>query len=231
MEIKFYQVGGCVRDSLLGVKSKDIDFTVEASSYDAMKQGIIERCGGNPDCIKVEKPEFATIRAVDPKLGGVDFVLARKDGQYSDGRRPDFVEMGTLLDDLSRRDFTVNAIARADDGSLVDPFNGQEDLRAGILRCVGDTEKRMKEDSLRMLRAIRFALTKDFSYDDSLFRFLSNDWNASLLDNLPVERIREELLKCFTHSTSRALHTFAVTFPAIGHHIFSRNLRLIPTIF
>src|SRR6478735_1674813 len=161
MKAKFYQVGGCVRDSLLGVESKDIDFSVEAPSYEAMREAVIERCGGNPESIKVDKPEFATIRAIDPKLGGVDFVLCRKDGAYSDGRRPDSVEMGTLLDDLARRDFTVNAIARADDGSLIDPFNGQADLKLRLLRCVGGVD-RLREDSLRMLRAFRFAITKGF---------------------------------------------------------------------
>ncbi len=228
MKAKFYQVGGCVRDALLGVVSKDIDFSVEADSYDAMREAVIERCGGNPDSIKVDKPEFATIRAVDPVLGGVDFVLCRKDGAYSDGRRPDSVEMGTLLDDLSRRDFTVNAIAKADDGSLIDPFNGQADLKLRLLRCVGGVE-RLREDSLRMLRAFRFAITKGFALSMDVARFLKDDGNAKLLDNISIERIREELLKCFTKDTLQTL-VWLEEFKAIKRAIFSRNLSLIPTI-
>lgn len=240
MKAKFYQVGGCVRDALLGVKSKDIDFSVEAESYEAMRAAIVERCGGSlndpEDCklggriIKVEKPEFATIRAVDPVLGGVDFVLCRKDGTYSDGRRPDSVEMGTLLDDLSRRDFTVNAIARADDGLLVDPFHGQRDLSNNILRCVGDTERRMTEDALRILRAIRFSITKGFAFDLKLDEFLSRKSSARLLACVSIERVREELLKCFDADTYLTL-TVLENYRHIREVIFSRNLKLTPTIF
>lgn len=230
MEVKFYQVGGFVRDSLLGIKSKDIDFTVEAPSYEVMKQAVIERCGGDPNCVKVEKPEFVTIRAVDPVLGGVDFVLARKEGTYSDGRRPDSVEMGTLYDDLSRRDFTVNAIARADDGSLIDPFGGADDLSIRVLRCVGDTEKRMTEDALRMLRAIRFSITKGFSMHYQLDDFLRLASSARLLAKVSIERVREELLKAFEFDTYLTL-TMLENYPRIREAIFSRNLKLTPTVF
>lgn len=228
--IKFYLTGGAVRDSLLGIHSKDLDFSVEAPSYDAMRSAIIERCGGNPDCVKVEKPEFATIRAVDPKLGGVDFVLCRQDGYYSDGRRPDSVLPGTLHDDLARRDFTVNAIARADDGSLIDPFGGAEDLKHKLLRCVGDTEKRMTEDALRILRAIRFSIIKGFTLDWKLLEFISRKSSADLLANVSIERIREELLKCFEFDTLTTLR-FLEEFSFIKRAIFSRNLKLTPTIF
>lgn len=235
--VNFYQVGGCVRDALLGVQSKDIDFSVEAPSYDAMKRAVVIRCGGNPDnaesiksIIKVEKPEFVTIRAIDPKLGGVDFVLCRKDGEYSDGRRPDNVEMGTLLDDLSRRDFTVNAIARRDDGTLFDPFHGQSDLQTRVLRCVGDTKKRMTEDALRMLRAIRFSITKNLAMSDELHAFLRWPDNAKLLKSVSIERVREELLKCFEFNTLQTLLTLDDYF-FIRDAIFSRNLKLTPTIF
>jgi tRNA nucleotidyltransferase (CCA-adding enzyme) len=237
---KFYQVGGCVRDRLLGVQSKDIDFSVEAESYEAMRRAVIIKCGGDPEnpehaaekgpFIKVDKPEFVTIRAIDPVLGGVDFVLCRKDGTYNiDGRRPDFVEVGTLYDDLARRDFTVNAMAEAEDGSLIDPFNGRWDLENRTLRCVGDTRKRLTEDSLRMLRAIRFSITKMFALSRELEEFLSKRENAELLNHISIERIREELLKCFEFDT---LHTLRVleNFRWIRTAIFERNLKLTPTI-
>ncbi len=224
---KFFQVGGSVRDSLLGIESKDIDYAVEAPSFAAMKAAILDR-GGE---IFVEHEHFLTIRAKVPKLGACDYVLCRKDGTYdTDGRRPDFVEPGTLLDDLARRDFTVNAMARGEDGVLVDPFGGQNDLKARTLRCVGNTEKRMKEDSLRMLRALRFAVTKGFGIEASLSYFLSSAENAKLLDNISIERIREELLRCFAFDTLQTLSWLA-EYRHLRKAIFDRNLKLVPTIF
>lgn len=216
-----------MRDALLGKPSKDIDFTVVADSYDAMRQAIIDKgCD-----IKVDKPEFVTIRAIDPNLGGVDFVLARKDGTYTnDGRRPDFVEVGTLMDDLARRDFTVNAMAKDEDGNIIDPFNGREDLATKVLRCVGSTDKRMAEDSLRMLRAIRFCITKEFRLSYELANFLNKKENAQLLDKISIERVREELLKCFQHDTLCTLNVLE-RFSWIKIHIFSRNIKLTPTVF
>lgn len=223
MEAKFYEVGGCVRDELLGLKSKDIDFSVEAESYEAMKAAITAR---GVD-IKVEKPEFVTVRGVHPVLGGVDYVLCRKDGAYSDGRRPDKVEAGTLADDLARRDFTVNAMAKAEDGSIVDLFGGREHLRAMMLYCVGDTEKRMREDSLRMLRALRFSVMKGFGLSQELQEFISR--NEDLLANVSIERIRDELFRCFEFDTLATLRILDI-YPGIRRHVFSRNLKLVPTI-
>lgn len=228
MKAKFYEVGGCVRDELLGLKPKDIDFSVEADSYEAMRAAVLEKCGA--DSIKVDKPEFVTIRAIHPELGGVDFVLCRKDGTYAiDGRRPDFVEIGTLADDLNRRDFTVNALAKDEAGNIIDLHNGQEDLKLRVLRCVGNTEKRMSEDSLRILRALRFSLTKGFSLSGELEEFISTRSAAASLARISIERIREELLKCFEFDTLATLGMLD-NFPEIRRHIFSRNLKLVPTI-
>ncbi len=225
---RFYKVGGYVRDALLGLKSKDIDFAVEAASYAAMRQAVVERVGGE-NRIKVEKPEFVTIRAIDPDFGGVDFVLCRKEGDYSDGRRPDTVMAGTLADDLARRDFTVNAMAFGDDGKLIDPFGGQNDLNLKILRCVGNTEVRMAEDSLRMLRAIRFSITKSMVMSIELNEFLLNSGNALLLKNVSIERVREELKKCFDFDTLKTLQVLE-KYKDIRNFVFGRNLRLEPTI-
>jgi tRNA nucleotidyltransferase/poly(A) polymerase len=231
MQAKFYLVGGAVRDQLLGKVSKDLDFTVECPSYEAMREAVIARCGGDPLCVKVDKPEFVTIRAVHPELGGVDFVLARKDGTYSnDGRRPDFVEIGTLADDLARRDFTVNAMARDDDGNLIDLFGGANDLANRVLRCVGNTQKRMTEDSLRMLRALRFSLTKGFTLAPELEAFMLSPDNVDLLANISIERVREELVRCFDFDTLETLRMLE-KFWRIRNHIFGRNLRLTPSVF
>lgn len=227
MEAKFYQVGGCVRDRLLGLPAKDIDFAVEAESYDAMRAAVLTRVGGDEKQIKVEKPEFVTIRAIDPQLGGVDFVLCRKDGTYTDGRRPDSVTVGTLHDDLARRDFTINAMAEAEDGTIIDPFNGRVDLLSRTIRCVGNAGDRFNEDRLRMLRAIRFAITKRFSLDISVIDAIEA---MGGLHGVSFERIREELLKCFEHDT---LLTLAMLddFPNILRYCFAGNkLILKPTL-
>jgi len=203
MNIKFYQVGGCVRDQLMGLKSKDIDYCVEAPSFEDMREAVINRgCD-----IKVEKPEYVTIRAIDPILGGVDFVLCRKEGKYSDGRRPDSVTVGTLMDDLSRRDFTCNAIAKDDEGNIHDPFAGLQAIEEKILICVGSVE-RLREDSLRMIRAIRFAITKGFLLHPSIIEFLSDEGNVKLLRNVSPQRITEELNRCFAFDPYETISVF-----------------------
>lgn len=224
METKFYRVGGCVRDSLMGVKSKDIDFSVESDSYESMKNAIIMR-----GCeIKVEKPEFFTIRAIDRVLGGVDFVLCRKEGDYSDGRRPDSVQNGTLFDDLSRRDFTMNAIAQDDAGNIIDPFGGKSDIDQKLIKCVGNASDRFSEDSLRMLRAIRFAVTKGFDLSIDIHKILHDPHFVGLVGNVSQERIREELFKMFKHDTLKSLLIFEM-YPLLKEEIFSKDIWLMPT--
>lgn len=201
--IKRYRVGGFVRDTILGLKSKDIDYAVEAPSYAAMRQYVID-IGGE---IKVEKEEFLTIRAIIEGEGGVDFVLCRKDGTYKeDGRRPDFVEIGTIYDDLARRDFTMNAIAIDEDGNYLDPHGGREDIAKKLIRCVGEPKDRFTEDSLRLLRAVRFHITKGF-YLDYKIEGIIHEKSAyvDMLDNVSAERIADELKRCFEYSTPATL--------------------------
>lgn len=196
-QARIYLVGGAVRDKVMGIKPKDLDYAVEAPSYAAMKAYILER-GGK---IHQEREEFLTIRAGLPKLGHVDFVLCRKDGVYSDGRHPDNVQVGTLMDDLARRDFTMNAMAQDEDGEIIDPFNGREDIAEKLVTCVGVTEERFSEDALRMLRALRFAITKGFNIDPAITRCLRDKYFIHLLSSVSVERMYDELLKCFKHNT------------------------------
>lgn len=204
MTIKTYQVGGCVRDALLGVESKDIDYAVEAPSYEAMVAWIKER-----GKIFLEKPEFLTVRAHLTGGQPADFVLCRKDGVYSDGRRPDAVEVGTLFDDLKRRDFTVNAIAYDEDTKqYIDPHSGKVDLENKLLRCVGKAEDRFREDALRMLRAIRFSITKGLKMDAELLDALIKRDLIDLLDTkISADRKRDELEKCFRFSTVKTIET------------------------
>jgi tRNA nucleotidyltransferase (CCA-adding enzyme) len=230
MTVKIWEVGGHVRDSLLGVVSKDVDMAVECSGYEEMREFVI----ANTREIFLEKPEFLTIRAMGNDGLPKDFVLCRKDGTYSDGRRPDSVEPGTILDDLHRRDFTINAIARdTDTGELFDPFGGVADLKAGLIKCVGMPEDRFNEDSLRILRALRFKITKGFMLDKSIRDVLVEDarhWTEQL-KNISPERIREEVLKCFRHDTVEAMVMFNWLYRPMREVIFNESgIWLKPTM-
>ena len=223
--MELYEVGGCVRDDILGVKSKDIDFAVVLSPEEVgpdtpfvVMRNELKRRGFK---IFLETKEYLTIRAQFPTLNGhpgligdrsrrgltADFVLARKEGTYTDGRRPDTVEPGTLMDDLSRRDFTMNAIAKDSDGVLYDPFNGVEDIEARIIRAVGDPVERMMEDALRAVRALRFSVTKRFRIEGELMKVLMFDTDvmSALSENVSDERIQVELSKMFRFDTLKTL--------------------------
>jgi tRNA nucleotidyltransferase/poly(A) polymerase len=193
MNVKAYLVGGTVRDRLLGIRSNDIDYAVEAESYDAMREWIVAQ----GSTIFLEKPEYVCIRALRPGKKPADYVLCRKDGYYSDGRHPDTVTPGTLADDLARRDFTVNAIAYDEDEEVyIDPHDGMRDLAQRQLKCVGTPEERFKEDALRMLRAVRFSITRDLSITYSVSKSLKDSALCQLLTKVSEERRREELTKC-----------------------------------
>jgi tRNA nucleotidyltransferase (CCA-adding enzyme) len=226
--IKAYQVGGFVRDSLLGVKSKDIDYAVEAPSYEAMVAWIKER-----GKIFLESPEFWTVRAHIEGGQPADYVLCRKDGQYSDGRRPDSVEPGTLLDDLARRDFTVNAMALDEaTGQIIDPFGGQEDLKKMLLRCVGKTEDRFREDALRMLRALRFSITRGFFLSREIIETLDKEEFCELLkNNVSSDRKRDEMYRCFAHNTLGTIATLTEYDSFLAEAIFDGPTKvwLMPT--
>lgn len=221
--IKIFKVGGAVRDQLMGLKPKDIDYAVEADSYEEMRAYIAER-----GKIFLETPQYFTIRAtIDNKPA--DYVLCRKESDYTDGRRPDKVEVGTILDDLSRRDFTVNAIAEREDGTLYDPFDGLTDLNYMVLRCVGSPYERFHEDSLRMLRALRFKITKGFKFHCSIDKCLYDLDLVNKLSNVSEERIREEMNRCFQFDTLRTLDCLYIYFE-LKNKIFERNLWIQTTL-
>jgi tRNA nucleotidyltransferase/poly(A) polymerase len=225
--VRHYLVGGAVRDALLGVRSKDIDYAVEAPDYATMLAWIKER-----GTVFLEQPEFWTVRAKLHDGQPADFVLCRKDGQYTDGRRPDTVEPGTLLDDLARRDFTVNAIALDETtGEYIDPFHGRAYLEQNLLVCVGDARERFNEDALRLLRAIRFHITKGFDLGDDVRACLTHpDLAERLRFTVSTERKREELHRCFAHNTPRTLAALAY-YPRIAEACFSDGrIWLLPTM-
>lgn len=251
--MKIYQVGGSVRDEILGVKSKDIDFTFVYEDGDLVGVDdpftfMVEWLENLGFKVFLSTPQYLTVRAKLPGKGyyvkdnmfnhpyeqfkGItaDFVLARKEGEYSDGRRPDSVIPGTLEDDLARRDFTMNAIAKAEDGSLIDPFNGQVDIQNRIIRTVGDPLERFSEDALRAVRALRFSVTKNMFIARPV-RFAME--TVSVLDsiehNISDERIREELDKMFKFDTLKSLAALQ-SHPALTRAMFAGRVNLIPTM-
>lgn len=225
MTIKLYKVGGCIRDQILGVKSKDIDYSVEAPSYEAMRDYIA--ANGK---IFLESPQYLTIRA---KVNGddADFVLCRKDGEYTDGRRPDTVVIGDIYDDLSRRDFTMNAIAfDVETQEYIDPHNGMEHIERRIIKCVGYAKDRFTEDSLRILRAIRFHITKGFEFDPFIRDALKDKDIVNGLVNVSWERIRDEVNKCFASDTWYTM-VLMEEFPLIRDAVFLNNKMWLEATF
>lgn len=209
-------------------KIKDWDFAVEAANFDVMREWLVQ----NGFEIYLEKPEYFTIRARSPKNGfsfagrdmghlTFDFALCRTDGEYSDGRRPDSVEVGTIHSDLSRRDFTMNAIAMDEEGNFIDPFDGRKDIERRLINCVGGTD-RLEEDALRMVRAIRFAVQLDFWLTTDISRFLDNEKNSKLLDNVSVDRIRDELHKMFKINTTYSMR-FLTAYDDLLDKLFERG--------
>lgn len=237
---RIFDVGGFVRDGLLGVRSKDRDCTVvieNGPSGLTIDDGfglLRDFLTAEGFRIFVETPEHATIRALPPVRGDLtaDFVLARKDGPSTDGRRPDFVTVGTLADDLDRRDFTVNAIARdCVTGELHDRHGGQADLAAGILRFVGDPMTRIREDGLRIMRALRFNVTRGFTFAPNVIEALHNPEVPALLARVSEERRENELRTMFDRaSTLDVMDLFATLPRELVEAIFAGRVRLTSTL-
>ena len=227
MSVKLYKVGGCVRDNVLGKKPKDIDLAAEASSWGE----LLDWCHQKMDKVYLVKPEFLTIKG---RLDGIDMdvVMCRKESFYTDQRHPDKVLPGTLLDDLSRRDFTINALAQpyGDASSeIIDFFGGLSDIKEQNIKCVGSTNERFHEDPLRILRAARFAITLDFNVDINISDyFLNKDAVGNIVKTVSQDRIREELTKCFKFDTYKTLK-FLSYFPNFISLFEDENLWLVPT--
>ena len=149
-EVKVYQVGGSVRDKLLGLPHHDLDYAVECGSFEQMVKYLTDQ----GYTIYSSKPEYGCVKARKGDEITSDFTICRKDGNYSDNRRPDTIVPSNLITDLSRRDFTMNAIAIDDTEQFIDPFGGREDIRRRIIKCVGDPVDRLVEDPLRGIRAL-----------------------------------------------------------------------------
>ena len=181
-----YVVGGCVRDSLLGLTPHDWDLCTSALPQQGME------LFGEEKCI----PTGLQHGTVTVKQGGrlYEITTFRTEGTYTDGRHPDEVHfVPDVREDLARRDFTINAMAYNEKEGLVDPFGGQTDLQSGILRAVGVPHQRFTEDALRILRLYRFAARFGFSIDPPTAQAAQE--LCAHLDCVSVERIEEELAK------------------------------------
>lgn len=179
-----YVVGGCVRDALLSLEPKDWDMTTSATPLE------VKACFKKTIDTGIQ---HGTVTVMIDSVG-YEVTTYRIDGEYNDNRRPDTVCFtGNLVEDLKRRDFTINAMAYNDNTGLVDAFDGVKDLEEGIVRCVGSAHERFNEDALRMLRAIRFAARFGFDIDHETVQAMAD--NCQLIENISVERILVELTK------------------------------------
>jgi tRNA nucleotidyltransferase/poly(A) polymerase len=221
---EIYLVGGAVRDSLLGLQSKDLDYTYVAdntksieAAYSEMKEYMLSE-GFN---IFLETPDCLTIRAKFPDssrhkgLVG-DFVLARKEsGNYYSGTRKPIVIPGTLEDDLSRRDFTINAIAQCTKtGELIDLFNGKEHIKVKWLTTPLPVMETFLDDSLRVIRLLRFSIQLRFTINPYILDVIHEEVDLLVdktKETVSADRIRQELGKAFkvdSYATFNKLQLF-----------------------
>jgi poly(A) polymerase len=242
---KFYEVGGCVRDEILGLKSKDIDYVAVpsdgllkdvTSAHDMF--GILESHLEEEEFeLFLVTPDCFTIRAKFPKghkyEGVADFVMARKEIGYIPDTRQPMVVPGTLYDDLERRDFTLNALAKDENGEIIDYFNGLKALECGVLITPLLVEKTMLDDPLRLLRAFRFSITKGFVISTPIMLTCSMDSIVEKLEQVvSQERIRDEVFKMMKHDTLKTLELFEkirTLNPKLLEIMFGRGMWLKPT--
>ena len=202
-----YLVGGCTRDTLMGIPPHDYDITTSATP-DEMKEVF----SGYRLIETGVKHGTLTVRVGDENY---ELTTYRIDGTYSDSRHPDAVSFTrSLEEDLARRDFTMNAIAYSPETGYVDPFGGQADTKARLIRAVGEPTRRFEEDALRILRALRFSSVLGFAIEEKTAEAV-----FALQDRLTLvapERVREELLKLLCgRGASSVLRRFASVFTVI----------------
>lgn len=211
-----YLVGGCVRDGLLGRTPGDWDLATDAVPE--------ETAACFAHCARVI-PTGVRHGTVTVILSGVamEITTLRVDGRYSDSRRPDSVAFtADIREDLARRDFTVNAMAYRPGEGIVDPFGGAADLRAGILRCVGEADRRFREDALRILRALRFRSQLGFVLDPVTAQSVLE--NRRLLGRVSAERVMHEMdrLLCGRYA-AETLREYPAVFEEIIPELSNRD--------
>ena len=186
-----YLVGGCVRDLLRGVEPHDWDICTSARPEET------EHCFVGHRLIKTGL-KHGTVTVLEDGEP-YEITTYRTEGPYSDSRRPDYVEFVSSLEaDLARRDFTMNAIAMGLDGSLEDPFGGANDIKTGLIRCVGEPARRFQEDGLRLMRALRFGAVFGYEIEEKTAQAIHE--NRHTLEHVAAERINVELCKLLVGS-------------------------------
>lgn len=189
-----YLVGGCVRDILLDRQPNDWDICTPAKPEQMIHimETVAKRDNKNIKIIPTGLQHGTVTFVIDGE--SYEVTTYRCDGIYSDNRRPDNVTFtNSLVEDLKRRDFTINAIAYNTYSGFVDPFNGIQDLKDGVIKCVGNPKDRFNEDGLRIMRAIRFSAQLDFYIENKTVAAIIDSINN--LDNISAERINSELCK------------------------------------
>lgn len=197
-----YIVGGCVRDAILNKEPDDWDITTSArpEQVKALFRKTFDT-GIQHGTITVMMPN-----AESGKLEGYEVTTYRVDGKYEDHRRPTSVTFtASLLEDMKRRDFTINAMAYNEEEGIVDHFDGMGDLERHVIRCVGKAQERFDEDALRILRAVRFAAQLDFAIEEQTR--LAIERQAELLNDISAERIQVELTKLLLSKHPERLRT------------------------
>lgn len=242
MKFKFFEVGGYIRDYFLGYKSKDIDYTACPIAEDLGQlnpektlKSLEEYLIDLGYSIKLVKKETFTIKASFPMghkhIGVADFVLARKEIGYIKGTRTPEVVIGTLADDLQRRDFTINAIARNEQGVIIDLFKGEKDLIDKILRTPIDPVRSFNDDPLRILRGIRFCVTKRLSLSREVIETIKTFDHQVMKEKVSGDRVRQELTKMFQYDTPKTLFwmTWLLTINPELYQEVMRHFWLLPT--
>lgn len=201
-----YAVGGCVRDSALGLTPHDYDLCTSARPEQTAEVFADHR-------LVTAGIKHGTVGVITDS-GVVEITTFRREGGYQDNRRPDWVAfVDDIREDLARRDFTVNAMAYSPSRGFADPFGGREDLRSGILRAVGDPEARFREDSLRILRGARFSVTYDLAPEPVTARAMVE--LSALMENLARERVFEEVSRLLLKTDAAGLIRFAQVLAAV----------------
>ena len=186
-----YIVGGYVRDHILGIESTDIDICTNAKVKDILDIFSDVNASSN---------EYGAVKIITNKAK-IDITTYRRDLRYNGSRRKVEMEyVDNLIDDIQRRDFTMNTLCMSKEGNIIDVLGGRKDIEDKIVRCVGDINERINEDPLRMLRAVRFATVLDFKIEENLYDELKK--NKELLETLSMERIKEELTKILIHKNA-----------------------------
>ncbi|MFC1700812.1 CCA tRNA nucleotidyltransferase [Patescibacteria group bacterium] len=185
-----YAVGGCVRDILLSKEPKDWDITTNAKPEQIQKIFPDNFYKNNFGTVTIKVKNFVSRTTIKE----IEITTFRSEEGYSDKRHPDKITFATTLkEDLSRRDFTINAMAINNNCKIIDPFKGQNDLAKKIIKTAGNPEERFNEDALRMLRAVRFATELNFEIEKNTFKAIQK--NSGWLQAIAKERIRDEFIK------------------------------------